>query len=129
MSQLSIFEVLQQVANNIPGCLMTSVVDADSGMSLASVTPDDAVDAASADAFHSDLYRLVHRSMQTLDSPQAVDGLVLVGEHAIFLSIPFPNSTYFWHMVTDLDTTVGFTQALMRKYSGPVMQSMSAVLV
>ena len=67
--------------------------------------------------------------MQMLDSPQTIDGLVLVGERAIFISIPFPNSTYFWHMVTDLDTTVGFTQALMRKYTGAVMQSMSAVLV
>lgn len=127
MSQNSIFEVLQQVAANIPGCLFTSIVDADSGMSLASVSPR-GEDAAGADAFHSDLYRLIQRSMQMLESPQPIEGVVLVGDSAIFLSIPFPNSTYFWHMATDLDTTVGFTQALMRKYSGAVTQSLGQLL-
>ncbi len=127
MSQHSIFEILQQVAQNIPGCLMTSVVDADSGMSLASVSQD-TLSAATADAYHADLYRSIERSMNMLENPKPVEGVVLVGESAVFISAPFLESTYFWHVVTDLDTTVGFTQALMRKYRPQVEESLRQVL-
>lgn len=129
MSELSIFQVLQQVADHIPGCLMTSVVDGESGMSLASVSPRvDAGAAAGADAFHSDLYRLVQRSMAMLEAEQDIEGVVLVGEAAIFISAPLPQGALFWHVVTDLDTTVGFSQALMRKYLPQVQRAMAYLI-
>ena len=123
----TIFDLLEQVAQNIPGCLMTSVVDAQHGMSLASVSRD-SLSAATADAYHSDLYKSLHTSMRMLESTQHVEGIVLVGDDAIFLSFPFEDSSYFWHVVTDLDTTIGFTQALMKKFRPMVTQSLSDIL-
>ncbi len=123
MSQGSIFDVLQHLSAHIPGCLMTSVVDVDSGMSLAAVHHPDIAGTDAADAYHGELYRLIHRSMDMLDAPQFVEHLVLVGEGAIFLSSPVPATRYFWHVVTGAETTIGFTQALMRKYQAEVERS------
>ncbi len=128
MSMNSIFEVLRQAAHDIPGCLIASVVDGQSGMSLAAVCAEDTSLADSADAYHADLYRLVYNAMDALDRPMLPDGIVLIAEQAIFISTPFPGSPYFWHVVTRIDTTVGFTQAIMRKYQDRVLASMREVL-
>ena len=108
---------------------MTSIVDVDSGMSLAAVHHSDVDTTDAADAYHGELYRLIHRSMDMLDSPQFVEQLVLVGEGAIFLSTPVPGTRYFWHVVTGVDTTVGFTQALMRKYHHNIEQSVTELML
>ncbi len=128
MSQPSIFDVLQHISSSIPGCLITSIVDVDSGMSLAAVHHPEIAGTDAADAYHGELYRLIHRSMDMLDSPQFVEHLVLVGEGAIFLSCPVPGTRYFWHVVTGIDTTVGFTQALMRKYQQDVETSVTDLM-
>lgn len=127
MSDVTIFDLLKNVSANIPGCLMTSIVDSESGVSLASVGSRDVL-TEQADAYHAEMYRLIAKSMQMLDSEQPIEGTVLVGDQAIFVSLPFSNSTYFWQVVTGLDTTVGFTQALMRKYQGEIASSISHLL-
>lgn len=128
MSQPSIFDVLERVTQQIPGCLMTSVVDLDSGISLATVGASGSMTSAEADAYHSDLYRLIERSMAMLESHQPVEGLVLMGRSATFVSAPLGDSGHFWHVATEVDTTIGFTQALMRKYQADVTQSLGQLL-
>ena len=129
MSQASIFDLLQQISSSIPGCLLTSIVDVDSGMSLAAVHHPSLQATDAADAYHGELYRLIHRSMDMLDAPQFVEQLVLVGEGAIFLSSPIPKTRYFWHVVTGCDTTIGFTQALMRKHRADIEESVSQLVM
>ena len=79
MSQ-SIFEILQQVTGSIPGCAFTSIVDASTGMSLASVPGPQQTEGSpeAADAYHSDLYRLVSRALEALESQQSLRGLVQI---------------------------------------------------
>lgn len=127
--QPSIFDVLQHLSSSVPGCLMMSVVDVDSGMSLAAVHHPEIQGVDAADAYHGELYRLIERSMSMLESSQGVEHLVLVGDGAIYLSSPLPNTRYFWHVVTSADTTVGFTQALMRKYQPEIERSLQELMI
>lgn len=124
----TIFELLHRVASDIPGCLHTSVVDIESGMSLAAVSlGQDSLSAAGADAYQSDLFRLIEQASEGLESNGAPESVVIIGESAVFISSPFPHTTYFWHVVTSIDTTIGFTQAIMRKYQQPLIDSISNV--
>ena len=125
----TIFEILHRVAQDIPGCLHTSVVDLDSGMSLAAVSPgQDSLTAAGGDAYQSDMFRLIGQAAEGLKSSPVPESVVLIGERSIFISSPFPQTSFFWHVVTSIDTTIGFTQAIMRKYQQPLVESISSVL-
>jgi predicted regulator of Ras-like GTPase activity (Roadblock/LC7/MglB family) len=115
-SQPTIFELLSVIAAEIPGCIATSIVDIESGMSLASIAGNDPLAAEGADAFHCDVYRSLQRAASSLEGNQHAEAVVIMSQHAVFISLPFGGTPYFWHVVTPLDTTIGFTQALMRKY-------------
>lgn len=115
-SQPTIFELLSAIAAEIPGCVATSIVDIESGMSLASISGADPLAAEGADAFHCDVYRSLQRAASALEGNQHAEAVVIMSQQAVFISLPFGGTPYFWHVVTPLDTTIGFTQALMRKY-------------
>jgi hypothetical protein len=125
---MSLFDLLNQVGDEIPGLKLTSVVEIDSGMPLVSVGPTEPLAAQGADAYHSDLYRVVARAMEALDAPQRPESFVLRGESSVFISIPFPDLGYFWHVVTETDVTIGFTQALMRKHAHSIEEGLGELL-
>jgi hypothetical protein len=112
----SVFELLNTVAAEIPGCIATSVVDIETGLSLACVTRSNSLAAEGADAFHCDVYRSLQRAASALEGQQHPEAVVIMSQRAAFISLPFGGTPYFWHVITPLDTTIGFTQALMRKY-------------
>lgn len=124
----SLFEILERIARQLPGCRLVSVVNQESGMPLVSVGGGDPLETAGADAYHSDMYRIVARTLADLDMPPDPRGFVLTGKRATFLSLPLGHSGYFWHIATDRSTTVGFTQAIMRKHSALVEQSLQDLL-
>lgn len=111
----TLFEMLQELSEKLPGCLHTSVVDQETGLALASVSESDPIDAAGADAYHSDLYRLTSLALEGMPMSQDVEGIVLSSEVGTFVSVPVEDTGYLWLVVTRRDTTVGFTQAIMRK--------------
>ena len=85
---------------------------------------------AGADAYHSDLYRLLGGVLRDLDSAQTPRGVVLTSREAVFISLPLPlpETGYLWHVVTDRKTTVGFTQAVMRKHASRIEDSIRGLL-
>ncbi|MFU8803802.1 MAG: hypothetical protein ACNA8W_08355, partial [Bradymonadaceae bacterium] len=118
-----LFELLEDLTRELPGCRLTSVVSQETGLSLASVAGTDPLDAAGADAFHSDLYRITSHALAELDFSQSPQGFVLTGKESIFVSLPLEETGYFWHVATDRRTTVGFTQAIMRKHARRIQES------
>lgn len=125
---MMLFDVLQKVADELPGCELTSIVSLDSGLSLACVAPgrDDA--AAGADAFHSELYRVIRNALSELGNDAPVDGVVVQGKQRVFVSRPVGGLGYFWHVATRAETTLGFTQAVMRKYQSDVESGLRELL-
>ncbi|MEZ4460029.1 MAG: hypothetical protein R3E66_09925 [bacterium] len=52
---------------------------------------------------------------------EKADGIVILGDHHVFLSVPL-DDMFFWHVVTDSETTLGFTQAVVRKHRDAMRQ-------
>ncbi len=117
---MGLFELLKGVSNELPGCLSTSIVGLEDGLPLASVSNSEDDAAAAADAFHSDLYGNAARALKEMGASKTVGGIVVHGGEATFVSLPLADTGFFWHVVTDVKTTLGFTQAVMRKFEDDV---------
>jgi predicted regulator of Ras-like GTPase activity (Roadblock/LC7/MglB family) len=123
-----LFSVLQDLSAQLPGCKMVSIVDLESGMQLASVAEGLAAGAAGADAFQSELHRKVDELVPTLDCDGPLESVVLESDETTFIAEPIGETGYFWHVATSADTTLGFTQAIMRKYRNRILESVSALV-
>lgn len=121
-------ELLVRLAERLPGCLHTSVIDEETGLALASVTETDPLDAAGVDAFHNDLYRLAREAVVKVPGSSTTEGMVISGKEAAFISSPVASTGYLWLVVTSPDATVGFTQAMMRKHLTAVEESLEELL-
>lgn len=102
---------------------MASIVDLESGMQLACVADGENASAAGADAFQSELYRKVEELVPVLGTDGPLESVVLESDGTTFVSEPIGGTGYFWHVATDGDTTLGFTQAIMRKFRSKVLDS------
>lgn len=122
-----LFDVLKKMADELPGCELTSIVAFETGLSLACVSPNQD-GAAAADAFHSELYRIANTAIGELGVDAPIDDVVVQGERRTFVSSPIGDSGYFWHVATRAGTTLGFTQALMRKYRDEIEQGVRELL-
>lgn len=123
----SLFDLLQRFSEQLPGCVHTSIVDRESGMAIAAVSEGDPLDSAGADAFHSDLYRLSQEALSGT-VPNAPTGIVLTSKEVTFVSRPLDDSRFIWLVVTRRSTTVGFTQAIMRKKIDEVQAAIRALV-
>lgn len=102
---------------------MASIVDLESGMQLASVAGALSAQAAGADAYQSELYRRINGLVEVLGAEGAPEMVVMECDQSTFVSELVGESGYFWHIATDVSTTLGFTQAIMRKFRGRVTES------
>ncbi len=124
----SLHEMLKQLAGQLPGCLHTSIIDGETGMALASASEADELDAAGADAFHTDLYRLGRQAVDALPATDDVEQIVITSDKATCVSLPVQKTGYLWLVIAHRDATVGFIQALMRKHVGRIEDSLQALL-
>ncbi len=125
---LPLHKLLEELAGELPGCFHTSVIDARTGLSLASNSQGDPINAAGTDAFHTDLYRLGREAAGQLSKAKDVQEMVLTSREAVYLSTPVEETGFLWLVVTEPDSTVGFTQAMMRKHLGRVHESLQALV-
>ncbi len=123
----SLHEILMELSGSLPGCLHSSVIDRETGLSLTTISSGDPLDGAGADAYHNDLYRLTEVALSggELGGPE---GMVLTSAEARYVSIPLEGTNFLWLLVTRRETTVGFTQAIMRKHGPRVTESLKALL-
>lgn len=120
----SLNDMLQDLVDQLPGCLHTSVIDGQTGLAMASVSGVDSLDGAGTDAYHNDLYRLSHSALEGTPISGEVNEIVLTSGDATYVSRPIEKTGYLWLVVTDRDTTVGFVQALMRKQIQKIEESL-----
>ena len=125
---ISLFELLHRVSAALPGCLHTSVVDQETGLALAAVSEGDPLDSAGADAYHNDLYRLSVLAAEGLPKSSEAEAIILTGKKTVFVSQPLGETGFIWLVVTGRETTVGFTQAIMRKRAKTLVESLQALV-
>ena len=125
---MTLLELLGQVREELSGCDVTSIVSFESGLSLAASADIETHDAAAADAFGSVLYRLLRNAVEDAGLEGAVDDIVIQSPARTLVSTQLGDTGYFWHLSTRPDITLGFTQAVMRKYHGEVEQGVRELL-
>ena len=121
---MTLRELLDSVREELPQCELTSVVSLQTGLSLAASGSRPAVDAATADAFSGELYRLI----ANLFPEERPDDVVVRGPSHVFVSTRLDDTGYFWHLSTRAEVTLGFTQAVMRKYQQRVTDAVGTLL-
>ena len=122
-----LFDILSDVRDELPGCRLTSIVNMQSGMQLASVADIEAHMAEGADAFQSELYRAIQSALPAFNVDGELEALVLDADETTFISEPVPGTEYFWHVATDSSTTLGFTQAIMRKFRDDIAEGVQSL--
>lgn len=120
-----LIKMLQEVRNDLPGCKLASIVDRESGMELAAVSEQKGRSTEGTDAFLSDLYRVMRSAMPAFNLEGEVEAVVLDADETTFVSEPISGTNYFWHVATDHATTLGFVQAIMRKYRDQIREGVS----
>ena len=63
-----------------------------------------------------------------MDAGDAVESLVLESDGTTYLSEPIGESGYFWHVATAGETTLGFVQAIMRKFRERLLDDVHALV-
>ncbi len=110
-------EVFEQFASDIPGFIAASLVDLDSGMTLAikSLRPD--FDLAVASAYNSELVKQKLKIMKALNLKTTLDDMILtLGDQIHFIKILSP--TMFIYLAADrAATNIAIVRTVVNKQS------------
>ena len=118
-------KTLIRMSEDLPGCLAISVVNLDQGLPLLSIGDLDGI--AGADAFHSNLYTLLHRGLGEMGADQSIKSVVIESKHSKFVSAQLAETGYFIHLICEKKTTLGFVHAVIRKYSRALIEELLAL--
>ena len=93
-------EVFEQFANDIPGFIAASLVDLDSGMTLAVKSTRTDFDLAVASAYNSELVKQTMKIMKALNLKTNLEDMILtLGDQIHFIKILSP--TMFIYLAAD----------------------------
>ena len=93
-------EVFEQFANDIPGFIAASLVDLDSGMTLAVKSTRTDFDLAVASAYNSELVKQKMKIMKALNLKTTLEDMILtLGDQIHFIKILSP--TLFIYLAAD----------------------------
>ncbi len=93
-------EVFEQFANDIPGFIAASLVDIDSGMTLAVKSTKTEFDLAVASAYNSELVKQKLKIMKALNLKTTLEDMILtLGDQIHFIKILSP--TLFIYLAAD----------------------------
>jgi hypothetical protein len=110
-------EVFEQFANDIPGFVAASLVDLDSGMTLAvkSVRPD--FDLAVASAYNSELVKQKMKIIKALNLKTTLEDMILtLGDQIHFIKVLSP--TMFIYLAAERSTTnIAIVRTVVNKNS------------
>ena len=114
---MSLFKFLGAIASDLPGCLSTSIVSVETGLALANVSAIDVEESAGVDAYLALALQESDRLIQSMKLNDSVSSLVVRGQRVTVVSVSLGDAGYMWNVVTESDTTLGFTQAVLRKHT------------
>lgn len=125
---MTLVDLLHQVREELPGCEFTSVVEVESGLSLVSSQAIARDDVEALDAFETELHRVLQHALHQSGADVPVDDVVIQGRERTLVTLRLGESGYFLHVVTSAKTTLGFTQAVMRKYQAQILERVDALV-
>lgn len=110
-------EVLEQFASDIPGFIAASLVDMDSGMTLAVKSTRSDFDLAVASAYNSELVKQKMKIMKALGLKTNLEDMILtLGDQIHFIKVLSP--TLFIYLAADRSATnIAIVRTIVNKNS------------
>ena len=119
-TEKEIADAFDHIAADIPGFMAASLVDMDSGMTLAvrSARPD--FDLASASAYNSELVKQKQKIMKALQLKTSLEDIILtLGDQIHFIKIVSP--TVFIYLAADrVSANIAIVRNVVTKYAKAV---------
>lgn len=106
---------LQLISEELPGFISVSIVHLAQGLPLVSASNLDG--NPGADAFHASLYGMLHRGLDEMGADQKISSIVIGSQQLNFYSTQLGDTGYFIHLISEKSATLGFVNAVIRKYS------------
>lgn len=113
-------EVLSHFQGEIPGFIAASLVDLDSGMTLAVRTNRSDFDLAVASAYNSELVKQKQKIMKSLDLKTSLEDMIItLGDQIHFLKLVSP--TLFIYLAADrASSNIAIVRNVVNKYASAV---------
>jgi hypothetical protein len=116
-TEKEIADAFDHISSDIPGFIAASLVDMDSGMTLAvrSMRPD--FDLAVASAYNSELVKQKQKIMRALSLKTTLDDMIItLGDQIHFIKVVSP--TVFIYLAADRSATnIAIVRTIVNKYA------------
>jgi predicted regulator of Ras-like GTPase activity (Roadblock/LC7/MglB family) len=127
MSKLD--DILQDFADNVPNYLSTALVDMDSGMGVASYSPDPEFDASAANAAYTDFVQANRKALDILGADPYDTTDILVTTNGMYLLIRELGTDYYMGTAVSQDGNLALTRKQMEKYEPKLLAELPGTSV
>ncbi|AKU93495.1 hypothetical protein AKJ09_00159 [Labilithrix luteola] len=113
-------EILDKFHSEIPGFIAASLVDLDSGMTLAVRSNRNDFDLAVASAYNSELVKQKQKIMKALNLTTHLEDMILtLGDQIHFLKLVTPG-TFIYLAADRSSSNIAIVRTVVNKYSKPL---------
>jgi predicted regulator of Ras-like GTPase activity (Roadblock/LC7/MglB family) len=113
-------DLVGRIEKDCPGFIGVSVVDLDSGMTLATRTADPSFDLATASAFNSEMVKQKHKIMQALGLDSELEDMLLTLSDQIHLIKLLGRDTFIYLAASREGTNIALVRNAVNRHVGAV---------
>ena len=117
-------ELLKEMADQLPGLVVTAAVHLEDGLPIAEVTTKSGVDAGASSAYLATIVQSNLQALKALAEDQVTDDILITTDQYYFLIRHSPGSPYFLFVMTLRDEWLGRARLIMKDF----VQRMEAIL-
>jgi predicted regulator of Ras-like GTPase activity (Roadblock/LC7/MglB family) len=111
-------ETLEQIASEINGFIGASVVDMDSGMTLATITRRADFDLSTASAYNSEMVKLKLKTISTLNLKSQLEDVLLTLSDQIHLIKMIGKGTFLYLAAERASTNLAIVRSTVGRLTG-----------
>lgn len=117
-------ELLKEMAEQLPGLVVTAAVHLEDGLPIAEVTKKGDVDAGASSAYLATIVQSNLQAIKALAGDQVTDDILITTDQYYFLIRYSPGRPYFLFVMTMRDEWLGRARLIMKEFN----QRMEAIL-
>ena len=117
-------ELLNEMAEQLPGLVVTAAVHLEDGLPVAEVTKKSDVDAGASSAYLATIVQSNLQAIKALAGDQVTDDILITTDQYYFLIRYSPGRPYFLFVMTMRDEWLGRARLIMKEFN----QRMEAIL-
>ncbi len=119
-------EILEKSAQEIPELMGTSIVNLESGLPIATYSPDPNFDVAVASAVYAEVLKANNRALELLGGPEAVGETedILITTDMAYILIRQLGEKHYHGVAITRKGNLGLARVIMKKYEIPFLEAL-----